>query len=43
MTGFAGMLFGSTAAGLWLTRGRQRGMRLTPALAAPFLFFASMN
>lgn len=43
MIGFAGMFFGSTAAGLWLTRGRQRGMRLTAALVAPFLFVASMN
>lgn len=43
MTGFAGMFFGSSAAGLWLTRGRQRGMRLTAAFVAPFLFVASMN
>jgi hypothetical protein len=41
--GFVLLLGGSTAVGLWLTRGRGAAVRIVAALLAPIAFFVSMN
>lgn len=43
LLGFVLLLSGSTAVGLWLTRGRGPVVRLAAALVAPVLFFVTMN
>ena len=43
LPGFVLLLGGSSAVGLWLTRGRGAIVRIAAALLAPVVFFVSMN
>jgi hypothetical protein len=43
LTGFALLLLGSAALGLWLARHRSAAVRLASVLAGPLVFVVSMN